>query len=128
MGRRLLFVLCVLAALTALALVSGAPGSAAGSKFRIKVVGGSSCPPELCDPDSILVTMVGDKRTCAPFLDPNGTCNFWTARAGAKVVLKSTADPPYGFHFWLEDCTGSGDCKLTMDSNKSVVIVWTLPT
>lgn len=126
MARRLLFVLCVLAALTA--LVSGAAGSTAGSKFKIKVSAGSSCPAELCDPDSIVVTMVGDKRTCAPFLDPNGTCNFWTARAGAKVVLKSTADPPYGFHFWLEDCTGSGDCKLTMDSNKSVVIVWTLPT
>jgi hypothetical protein len=127
MARRLLFVLCVLAALTALALVSGAAGSTAGSKFKIKVAGEAAVLPGL-DPDSIVVTMVGDKRTCAPFLDPNGTCNFWTARAGAKVVLKSTADPPYGFHFWLGDCTGSGDCKLTMDSNKSVVIVWTLPT
>ena len=122
MGRRFLFVLCALAALTALALVSGAAGSTAGSKFKIKVVAAGLCQP--CDPDSIVVTMVGDSRTCAPFLDPNCVCNFWTGRAGTKVVLKTTADPPFAAHQWFGDCTGTGDCKLTMDSNKSVVVIW----
>ena len=121
MGRRLLFVLCVLVALTALALVSGAAGSATGSKFKIKVGGAASCGLT-CDPDSIVVTMVGDNRKCAVFL--LGGCNFWTARAGSKVVLKSTADPPFVTHSWSGACTGTSDCKLTMDSNKSVVINW----
>jgi len=119
------FVLCVLAALTALALVSGATGSTADSKFKIKataLAGNCSSP---CDPASIVITMVGDSRTCAPFLDPNGLCNFWTGRAGTKVVLKTTADPLLVSHQWFGDCTGTGDCKLTMDSNKSVLVLWT---
>jgi hypothetical protein len=71
-----------------------------------------------------VITMVGESRTCAPFLDPNGFCNFWTGRAGTKVVLKTTADPPFANHHWIGDCTGTGDCKLTMDSNKAVVVIW----
>ena len=121
-GRRLLFVLCVLAALTTLALASGAAGSTAGSKFKIKVVAAGLC--QSCDPESIVVTMVGDNRPCVPFLDPNFVCNFWTARAGTKVVLKTTADPSFAAHLWFGDCTGTGDCKLTMDANKVVLIIW----
>jgi hypothetical protein len=124
MRLRLLFVLCVLGALTALPFVGGAAGSTVSSKFKIKVVGFAEVCPA-CDADSIVVTMAGDNRSCAPFLDPNGTCNFWTASAGTKVLLKSTADSPYASHQWSGDCSGTGDCKLTMDSNKTVVISWT---
>ena len=124
MGRRFVFVLCALAALTALALASGATGSTAGSKYKIKASALQGICTSPCDPDSIVITMVGDSRTCAPFL-AMGTCNFWTGRAGTKVVLKTTADPPFANHQWIGDCTGTGDCKLTMDSNKAVVVIWT---
>ena len=124
MGRRLVFVLCALAALTALALASGATGSTAGSKYKIQASAAFGICASPCDPDSMVITMVGDNRTCVPFLDPSGRCNFWTGQAGTKVVLKSTADPPFANHRWFGDCTGTGDCKLTMDSNKSVLVIW----
>ncbi|MBM3273220.1 hypothetical protein FJY94_08290, partial [Candidatus Kaiserbacteria bacterium] len=40
------------------------------------------------------------------------------------VTLKSTANGGYSFAGWSDDCTGTGDCILTLDANKSVRAVF----
>lgn len=39
---------------------------------------------------------------------------------GAKVTLRATPENGYSFNGWLGDCSGTGSCTLTMDTNKTV--------
>ena len=126
MRRRLLLVLSVLAAL---ACASVAAGSGAGAKYKVTFGGatascGVSCP---IDVTSIVIRRLDDDRTsCRPFVD-SSKCK-WTARAGTKVVLVTTADPPFNNHNWSgSDCFGTGKCVLIMDSNKTVGVNWSAP-
>jgi hypothetical protein len=121
-GRRLLFVLGVLAALVALALVTSAAGSTAGSKYKVHVTGSSGACNFPCDFDEVVIRRLDDDRTsCRPFVDLS-RCN-WTARAGTTVVLEFSADIPGNLSLlWGGDCFPDTDtvCKLVMDSNKTV--------
>ena len=49
-----------------------------------------------------------------------GTDCAATHADGAAVVLAATADDGYRFSNWTGDCSGAGDCALTMDADKSV--------
>ncbi len=119
MRRRLLLVLCILAML---AFASVAAGSGAGAKYKVKLdFAAAECPG--CDEGSIVVKRLDDDRTsCRPFVD-DSTCK-WTAPAGTKVVLETTADPPFTSHTWGGDCSGTGNCVLIMNANKHVNIFW----
>jgi hypothetical protein len=64
-----------------------------------------------------------DRRPCRPFVE---YCT-WTGRAGTKLVLETTADPPLNHHEWFLDCTGTGNCTMIMDSNKFIQLTWTAP-
>jgi len=46
---------------------------------------------------------------------------------GTSVTLKSTANGGYSFAGWSGDCTGTGDCVLTLDANKSVGAIFSPP-
>jgi microcystin degradation protein MlrC len=126
MRRRLLLVLCVLAAL---ACASVAAGSGAGAKYKVTFgIGTASCSLSCpMDVTSIVIRRIDDDRTsCRPFVD-SSKCK-WTAPAGTKVVLETTADPPLNNHNWSGgDCFGTGKCVLIMDSNKIVGVNWSAP-
>jgi len=122
MRRRLLLVLCVLAAL---AFASVAVGGG-GAKFKVKLnsIGwscGSSCGQFNKHKDSFVIKRLDDDHTsCMPLVD-FFSCR-WTARAGTKVVLEvrvPDTDPPIQVD-WSDDCAPSQThkCVLIMDSNK----------
>jgi hypothetical protein len=46
---------------------------------------------------------------------------------GTSVTLTGTANGGYSFAGWSGDCTGNGDCVLTLDANKSVGAVFSPP-
>jgi ABC-type amino acid transport substrate-binding protein len=123
MRRRLLLVLCILAML---AFASVAAGSGAGAKYKVKLDFAAASCSTSCDIDSIVVKRLDDDRTsCQPFVD-DSACK-WTASAGTKVVLETTADPPFTSHTWGGDCSGTGNCVLIMNANKHVNIFWIAP-
>jgi len=121
MRLRLLLALGILGAL-AFATVAAGGG---GAKFKLRLTTGiagcnASCP---MDPSTIVITRVdgdGKGQSCRPFV--KFTDCVWTARAGTKVVLDTTAAPPFNTHSWTGDCTGSGKCVLIADSNKGFVL------
>jgi len=131
MRFRLVLVLCVLAAIGALAMVSGAAGSTAGAKYKLKLVSLSFACINVpsCDFDTVVIRRVDDDRTsCRPTVDFS-SCK-WTAPAGTKVVLEISAAMPDGTFIWGGDCSNTGPrCKVVMDANKSFEIdaTWTGP-
>jgi hypothetical protein len=50
----------------------------------------------------------------------NSSCSS-TFDAGSAVTLVATPTPPATFAGWSGDCTGMGNCLLTMDGNKAVI-------
>jgi hypothetical protein len=124
MRRRLLLVVCVVAALATLGVVSSAAGSAAGSKYKLVMDGYSLTCIDVpsCDFTTVVIRRIDDDRTsCHPTVDI-GSCK-WTAPAGTKVVLEITAVMPDGSFSWGGDCSNTGPrCKIVMDSNKTFTI------
>ena len=47
---------------------------------------------------------------------------------GQVVNLTATAEPGWSFAGWTGDCSGNGDCQVTMDDNKSVTATFTQDT
>ena len=81
-----------------------------------------------------VVTMDGDKTVTANFVtrfklttmaepssggtvSPHGTTSY---DAGAQVTVTATPASGYNFSGWSGDCSGSDNCVVTMDGNKSV--------
>jgi hypothetical protein len=129
MGRRVVLVLCILAALV---FTSGAVGGG-GAKFKVAMDGYSLMCSNVpgCDFGTVLITRLDDDRTVCHLQGGIGThgCT-WTAPAGTKMVLEITAAMPDGTFVWSDDCTNTGPrCKLVVDSNKSIFITaaWTGP-
>ncbi|MGB9714852.1 MAG: LamG-like jellyroll fold domain-containing protein, partial [Thermodesulfovibrionales bacterium] len=48
--------------------------------------------------------------------------------AGTEVTLTANADSDSAFSGWSGDCTGTGTCNLTMDSDKNVTATFTIKT
>ena len=48
--------------------------------------------------------------------------------AGRSVTLSASPDPGSLFSGWSGDCSGTGDCILTMDGDHSVTATFSLPT
>jgi hypothetical protein len=62
-------------------------------------------------------------RSCPP-----GTCTF-KYQPRTPVTLSSIANRGYRFQGWSGDCTGEGDCSLTMTTDKSVTATFVqIPT
>jgi hypothetical protein len=127
MRRRLLLVLCVVAALASTSVAAGG----GGAKYKLSLTSVSASCSTTCpiDPGTIVITRLDDNRTsCHPF-GGFSDCN-WTAKAGTKVVLETTADPPFVSHTWGAyggACSGTGKCVVTMDSNKVITLAWVAP-
>ncbi|MBM4128417.1 MAG: hypothetical protein FJ247_14015 [Nitrospira sp.] len=65
---------------------------------------------------------------------PNGidcgnscTSTFTTYPIGTVVTLKAHTETGYSFDGWTGNCTGTGDCELTLSANKSVGAIFSPP-
>ncbi|MBF0288067.1 MAG: hypothetical protein HQM14_09640 [SAR324 cluster bacterium] len=47
---------------------------------------------------------------------------------GTSIILTANPSGSYDFNGWAGDCSGTGSCSVTMNSNKSVSAVFAIPT
>jgi hypothetical protein len=58
----------------------------------------------------------------------NGATGSAGYNSGDQITLIATADPEYSFAGWNGDCSGSGECKLTMDGARTVEAMFKIKT
>jgi hypothetical protein len=65
-------------------------------------------------------TVSDSEKKCAK------VCSFMMNK-DKEVTLSAIPVPEWRFVEWLGDCSGTGDCTLTMTENKEVTAVFTYP-
>ena len=74
---------------------------------------------------TLSVTVVGNGSINGELPCTNGTCSSDFA-SGTPVTLMASTTWQSDFTGWSGDCTGTGNCNLTMNANKSVTATFTV--
>ena len=75
---------------------------------------------------TVAATGSGSGQVTGPGIACPGDCTE-SYPVDTEVVLHAAADPGSVFTGWGGDCTGAGDCSVTMSSNRSVTATFAMP-
>jgi hypothetical protein len=123
--RRAVVVVCVLA-LFGLAAAGAAtpagPGHPKLEKFRVTLTNATLiCIGVPCDPASVEISDNLGEFSCHVFQGEGCSAKY---PEGTVVTINARADAPIVFVGWFGDCSGTGKCVLTMDSDHSIGANW----
>lgn len=91
----------------------------------IGVQGGVSAPTNYTLDVTKSGTGTGTVTATVGAINCGATCTDPNLASGTTLSLNQSAGPSSSFSGWSGDCTGTGACNLTMNSNRSVVATFT---
>src|SRR3954468_14057027 len=85
--------------------------------------GGGSVDPGQA---SLAISVTGQGTVRTDGMECRGSCTKGFAK-GTQVVLHATPESGTTFSGWGGACSGTGDCTLTLDDDKSVTAAFAVP-